>query len=369
MVAYGPTEKSASRPETLEIATMEPWSLASRCGSAALLSRTVCMRSVSNPVYQFSSVSGTAMALTMATTASMPPRRPAAASTQDVSAVPSRTSSCTPRTPAPRPASSFSVVSISPASRAQNSTVAPSSANASTMARPMPRVPPVTSTRESFSCRSMTGLPGSEQGRRAAAQLVVQAAVRRRRREEGLTGLHHGAVVGVDDVGDRHLGDLREQLVGVHRVQAVELAEPVHEFRLADPPGVLEWPARPDGHPVGVVLEPRPGGCAALHQFDDQGRRHGALDRRAAGLALTLPVVAVPDREHRPLDVDPEEAGGARAHLGSVHVAAEAVGHQGTAHLPCRRRHADRAEHRLDREVDAQVAVQRGEGDGGAGAR
>src|SRR4051812_38086845 len=78
---------------------MEPWSLASRCGSAALLSRTVCMRSVSNPVYQFSSVSGTAMALTLATTASMPPRRPAAASTQDVSAVPSRTSSCTPRTP------------------------------------------------------------------------------------------------------------------------------------------------------------------------------------------------------------------------------------------------------------------------------
>jgi hypothetical protein len=94
-------------------------------------------------------------ALMFATTASRPPIRPAAASTQPVSAVPSRTSSCTPRTPAPRPASSFSVVSISPASRAQNSTAAPSSANASTIARPMPRVPPVTSTREPVSWRSM----------------------------------------------------------------------------------------------------------------------------------------------------------------------------------------------------------------------
>src|SRR3954447_3592071 len=309
MVAYGPTEKSASRPETLEIATMEPWPLASRCGRAALLSRTVCMRSVSNPVYQFSSVSGTAMALTLATTASMPPRRPAAASTQELSATPSCTSSWTPRTPAPRPASSFSVVSISPASRAQNSTTAPSSANAATMARPMPRVPPVTSTRAPFSCRSMTGSPrSSEEGCRAAAQLVVQTAVGRGRRQEGLPCLHHGAVVGVDDVGDRHLGDLREELVGVHRMQAVELAEPVHELGLADPPRVLERPARPHGHPGGVGLEPRPGGRATLYQFDDQRRRHRRLDRRAAALALTLPVVAVPDREHRPLDVDAEEA-------------------------------------------------------------
>src|SRR4051812_18414527 len=349
MVAYGPTEKSASRPETLEIATIDPWPLASRCGSAALLRRTVCMRSVSNPVYQFSSVSGTAMALTLATTASMPPRRSAAASTQDASATPSRTSSWTPRTPAPRPASSFSVVSISPASRAQNSTVAPSSANASTMARPMPRVPPVTSTRESFSCRSMTGLPGSEQGRRAAAQLVVQAAVRRRRREEGLTGLHHGAVVGVDDVGDRHLGDLRQQLVGVHRVQAVELAEPVDELRLPDPPRVLQRPARPHGHPVRVVLDPRPERRSTLDQVDDQRRRHGTLDGGAAGLALALPVVPVADREQRALDVDAQEAGGAGPHLRGVHVSAEPVGDQRAAHLSPGRSDTDRAEHRLDR--------------------
>src|SRR3954464_345849 len=278
------------------MATIDPWPLASRCGNADCDSRTVCMRSVSKDVYQFSSLSGTASALTLATTASRPPIRPAAASTQAVSAAPSRTSSWTPRTPAPRPASPFSVVSISPASRAQNSTAAPSSANASTIARPMPRVPPVTSTRAPFSCRSMTGSPrSSEEGCRAAAQLVVQTAVGRGRRQEGLPCLHHGAVVGVDDVGDRHLGDLREELVGVHRMQAVELAEPVHELGLADPPRVLEWPARPHGHPVGVVLEPRPDGRAALHQFDDQRGRHRTLDRRSAGLAFTLPVVAVPD--------------------------------------------------------------------------
>src|SRR3954463_7194535 len=239
------------------MATIDPWPLASRYGSAAFDRRTVCMRSVSKPVYQFSSVSGTAIALTFATTASRPPIRSAAASTQPVSAAPSRTSSWTPRTPAPRPASPFSVVSISPASRAQNSTAAPSSANASTIARPMPRVPPVTSTREPVSCRSMSGpLRGSQQGRRAAAQLVVQAAVRGGARQQGLAGLHHGGVVRVDHVRDRHLRDLREQLVGVHRVQAVELAEPAHELQLTDPPRVLQRPARPDGHPGVVVLEP-----------------------------------------------------------------------------------------------------------------
>src|SRR3954454_20345687 len=288
MVPYGPAAKSASRPETLEMATIDPLSLASRCGSAAVARRTVCMRSTSKEAYQFSSVSGTASALRWATTASMPPSRSAASSTHAVSPGPLRTSTCTPRTPAPRPARAFSVASISAASRAQNSTAAPSSANASTTARPMPLVPPVTSTREPVSCRSMEILFSvSEQGRGALPQLGVQAAVGRGRGQQRLPRLDHGAVVGVDDVGDRHLGDLREQLVGVHRVQAVELAEPVHELGLADPPGVLQRPAGADGHPVGVVLQPGPGRSAPLDQLDDQRRRHGALDGGAARLALT----------------------------------------------------------------------------------
>src|SRR3954453_18113911 len=304
------------------MATIDPWPLASRYGSAAFDRRTVCMRSVSKPVYQFSSVSGTAIALTLATTASRPPIRSAAASTQPVSAAPSRTSSWTPRTPAPRPASPFSVVSISPASRAQNSTAAPSSANASTIARPMPRVPPVTSTREPVSCRSMR-IPfegRSEQAGGALPELGVQAAVRGRGGQQRLAGLDDGAVVGVDDVGDRDLGDLREQLVGVHGVQPVQLAEPVHQRGLADPPGVLQRPAGPDGHPVGVVLQPGPGRRPALDQLDEQRRRHRALDGGAAGLTLALPVVPVADREQGTLDVDPEEARRARSHLRGVHV-------------------------------------------------
>ena len=47
------------------------------------------------------------------------------------------------------------VAATSSASRAQKPTTAPSSRKASTMARPMPRVPPVTRTRLPVSCRSM----------------------------------------------------------------------------------------------------------------------------------------------------------------------------------------------------------------------
>ena len=47
------------------------------------------------------------------------------------------------------------------------------------------------------------------------------------------------------------------------------------------------------------------------------------------------------------------------AHLRGVHVAAEPVRHQGAAHLPPGRGDAHGAEHRLDGQVDAQVAVLR----------
>ena len=57
------------------MATIDPLLLASRYGSAACASRTVCMRSTSKEVYQFSSVSGIASALMFATTASSPPSR------------------------------------------------------------------------------------------------------------------------------------------------------------------------------------------------------------------------------------------------------------------------------------------------------
>ena len=108
---------------------------------------------------------------------------------------------------------------------------------------------------------------------------------------------------------------------------------------------------------MGVVLDPWPAGGAALDELNDEGGGHRALDRRAAGLALALAVVPVADGEHRALDVDAEEDGRAGPHLRSVHVAAEAVGHQRRAHLSSGRGDANGAEHRLDRKLDAVVAV------------
>ena len=114
---------------------------------------------------------------------------------------------------------------------------------------------------------------------------------------------------------------------------------------------------------MAVVLDPGPAGGAALDELDDQRGGHGPLHGCAAGFPLALPVVPVADGEHRAFDIDTEEDGGAGTHLRGVHVAAEAVGHQRGAHLPAGRSHADGAEHRLDGELDAMVAVPRRERD------
>src|SRR6185295_6942137 len=300
-VPYGPEAKSDSRPDTLEIAMIEGAGDCSRWGRAARTSRTVCMRSTLRLCCQFSSVSGIARALTLATTTSSPPNAAADWPTQAARASPSPTSTTVPVT-LPRPLSASWVALTSPASRAQNPTVAPSSRNASTMARPMPRVPPVTRTRMPLSCRSMagpfvgkTGRTASEGAERGGAvpQVGVHAPERVRIRQQGLRRLDHDAVVGVDDVRDRDLRDLRAQLVGVHRVQAVELGDPVDELGVAYPPGVLHRAARADGHPVGVVLDPGPARRPALDEVHDQGGGHRALDGGAARFPLALAVVAV----------------------------------------------------------------------------
>ena len=111
--------------------------------------------SVAKLAAQFSSVDGIASAETLATTASMPPRCAADSRTQAASASPSATSTSAPCTSYPAPRSSFSAVRTPSADRAQNETVAPSAASASTTARPMPRLPPVTSAVRPLSWRSM----------------------------------------------------------------------------------------------------------------------------------------------------------------------------------------------------------------------
>ena len=73
-------------------------SLRSRCGRAALTSRTVCMTSTLRLSSQFSSVSGIASALTLATTTSRPPNASADCSTHAASAAASATSTVDPAT-------------------------------------------------------------------------------------------------------------------------------------------------------------------------------------------------------------------------------------------------------------------------------
>ena len=136
-----------SRPETLEIKVIEAASLCSRWGMAASTIRTECMTSTSNEVFQFSSSTPADRALTLATTASSPPRVSAASETHALSAAPSATSTARPKARTPFSSIALAVAFTSASVRAQKATSAPSSAKQSTIARPIPLVPPVTSAR------------------------------------------------------------------------------------------------------------------------------------------------------------------------------------------------------------------------------
>ena len=153
-------------------------------------------------------------------------------------------------------------------------------------------------------------------------------------------------------------------MVCVHGVEAVELLEPAHHLDVADAPGVLEGPSRADRHPVGVALQSWPRRRPALDEVHDDRRVHGPFHRGAAGFALTLAVVPVPEREERTFDVDPQIDGGPGANLGRVHVAAKSLRHERGAHLARWRRDPDRAQHRLNGQVDRQVRETSVEGHG-----
>ena len=148
---------SISRPETLEIVVIDAASLRSRYGMAASTTRTECIRSTSNSVFQLSSPGSMERALTLATTASRPPRVSAASTTQALSAAPWRTSRARPNARTPISSTALAVAMTSASVRAQKATSAPSTAKASTIARPMPFVPPVTSARLPCRRRSMPG--------------------------------------------------------------------------------------------------------------------------------------------------------------------------------------------------------------------
>src|SRR6478609_6701556 len=366
IVPYGPAANSIARPETLEIVTIEPAPLASRCGSAASTSPTAPIRSTLKLVCQFSGLSGIASALTLATTPSMPPSAVKLLFTQPVSAAASPTSTALPITIPPSPASADWASATESGVRAQYATAAPSDNSPSTTARPMPRVPPVTRKRFPDNPRSMIFPPfssvgdGSQRSCRTA-QLAVNPAVGRCGRQQPLVDLGDGTVVGVDDVGDRHLRYLRQQLVGVESVQPVQLTHPGDHVDLTGPPCLFQRPARTDAHQMRIGLEPGPGRATALDQVHDRGDVHRAFDCGATGFAFALAVVTVSQGEQRAGNVDPQVAGRASGHLGCVHVSAERLGHQRAAYLaPCWG-DADCTEHRVDGQVHCEVAALRRE--------
>jgi hypothetical protein len=130
-----------------------------RNGKAASTATTVPIRSVLNPASQDDSSLATDNALTLGTRMSMPPRCFAEAATQARNASRSATSSCWPKAVTPRVASALTVSSTSAWLRAQIETSAPSAANCSAMARPMPLVPPV--IRAFRPVRSVAAIVGS----------------------------------------------------------------------------------------------------------------------------------------------------------------------------------------------------------------
>src|SRR4051794_28892454 len=111
--------------------------------------------SVRNDFSQVSAVSPTASALTLQTMVSMPPSSAAAPSIQPFSASGSATSTALPHDLTPFADRPFTTLPTSSALRAQIATLAPSVANSSAIANPMPLLPPVTSALFPFNPRSM----------------------------------------------------------------------------------------------------------------------------------------------------------------------------------------------------------------------
>src|SRR5882757_10128375 len=111
--------------------------------------------SVRNDFSQVSAVSPTASALTLHTRISTLPSSAAAPSTHCFNAAGSATSVGLPQALTPLPFNAVTALSICSGCRAQIATLAPSAANRSAIARPIPLLPPVTRAFLPFSPRSM----------------------------------------------------------------------------------------------------------------------------------------------------------------------------------------------------------------------
>ena len=124
---------------------------------------------------------------------------------------------------------------------------------------------------------------------------------------------------------------------------------------MGDPEGVLQRPVRTRDHDRHVVFQAGPVAVDAFDEVYRQKRVRGALHGHAADLTLAHRVMTIAYREQRARHIDPEIDRRACLGLWGVHVAAERLGHQHVAGFACRRRHADRAQERLQRQRDLVV--------------
>src|SRR4051794_7042824 len=145
--------------------------------------------SVRNDFSQVSGVSPTASALTLQTMLSMPPNSAAAPSIQPFRAAGSATSIAWPQDLTPFAARVLTTLPTSSALRAQIATLAPSPANSSAIASPMPLLPPVTSAFFPFNPRSI------------AASLMVLRPVFPAAGRSSCRCLHLGPVAGAFESG------------------------------------------------------------------------------------------------------------------------------------------------------------------------
>src|SRR6266700_880629 len=133
--------------------------------------------SVRNDFSQVSAVSPTASALTLQTIVSMPPSSTAAPSIHCFNAAGSATSIPLPHDLTPLAASAFTTLPTSSALRAHIATLAPSAANSSAIASPMPLLPPVTSTFLLFNPRSIVTSNDNVAARRPTQQAASSSYI------------------------------------------------------------------------------------------------------------------------------------------------------------------------------------------------
>src|SRR5262249_19879012 len=143
------------------------------------------------------------------------------------------------------------------------------------------------------------------------------------------------------------LGDLAEQLVGVHVGEAVVFVDPGDEFGEGDAQRVIERAVGAYGHDVVVVFKTRPVDFLSFDYAHLDARAQRDLDRRAGDLAVAHGGVAIAHEEHRARHVHREIHGVAGAGFGRIHVAAEGFGDHRGAGFATGRGDTDASEKRM----------------------